>query len=175
MTNATEPPEVSERSFEPIDLGHLRRLARLALADLESLFSRRPATGDLYRDRLLALCLCQGAAEHFVRGRHGVKDLDVWAFFSEHPARPFPARRRGRQDFGPSSLGRHPADRGYTGRRVDVLGRSIPCRPDELPEECIRRWLHEGRTESAGLVSQRPVVGLYPAALFGRILWDPGS
>jgi hypothetical protein len=113
---------VQNRSLEKLDQGDLRRLSKLTLNDLQSLYQRRPETGALYADRLIALCLCQGAAEHFVRPGHGIKDFDVRAFFSAHPERPFPYRRQGIVDFGMSRFGRHPDDSGFAGRRVDVIG-----------------------------------------------------
>jgi len=173
MNNVTETDIVSDRSREPLRQDDLRRLADLALADLKQLFDRRPETGARYRDRLLVLCLCQGAAEHFVRPGHGIKDLDVWAFFTQHPDGPFPYRRRGVMDFGRSRFGRHPDDRGFAGRRVDVIGRSIPSRDPHEPMESVRDWLALGSSLSAKLIAQRPVVGIYPESVRGRIIWDP--
>lgn len=164
---------VSERSFEPLTTDDLCRLADLAMADLMGLFDRRPETGRRYRDRLLLLALCQGGAEHFVRQTHGVKDLDVWAFFSAHPQGPFPHRRRGIQDFGPSRHGRHPDDDGFNGRRIDIMGRSIPSGPDQSAEDCIRAWLVGGKTRSTKLIALRPVVAIHPANARGKIVWDP--
>lgn len=165
--------DVAARSFELLDARDLERLANLAIEDLRELFERRPETGRCYHDRLLMLCLCQGAAEHFVRHRHGVKDFDVWAFFAEHPARPFPHRRRGKKDFGPSRFGRHPADAGFAGRRVDILGRSIECTPGRTATASVQAWLRSGRTMSARLIARRPVIVIHPAALRGVVLWDP--
>lgn len=130
---------MTERSFELFQADDLRRLSEIALEDLGALFEKRPETGRLYQDRLLMLCLCQGGAEHFVRREYGVKDLDIWAFFAEHPSRPFPYRRRGVRDFGPSKFGRHPNDGSLQGRRVDIIGRSIPCASEETAKECILR------------------------------------
>jgi len=80
--------------------------------------------------RLLGRDLCQGAALHYVDGRNGVKDFDVWSFYAQHDDWPFPARWRGTRDFGPSKFGRYPGDPpGYAGRRVDLLGRSLPAVP----------------------------------------------
>ena len=173
MTDAAAPSSVSERSFEPLTAADLNRLAELARADLQQLFARRPETGELYRNRLMMICLCQGGAEHFVRQRRGVKDLDVWAFFSEHPARPFPYRRRGVQDFGPSHLGRHPNDIGFLGRRVDIIGRSIRRSPDQSSQDSFLEWLRGGRTDSARLISQRPVICIFPESERGKVIWDP--
>src|SRR5438067_4533869 len=82
-----------------------------------------------YRDRMLAVALCQGAALHYLDGRNGVKDLDVWTFFAAVPDR-YPDRalyRRNKAcDFGPSKFGRHPDLLEYTGRKVDLLSDSMP-------------------------------------------------
>ena len=173
MDNVAATLLAAVRSFEPLDSADLRHLAELAAEDLKQLFVRHPDTGRLYQDRLLMLCLCQGGAEHFVRQKNGVKDLDVWAFFSEHPARPFPYRRRGIRDFGPSRHGRHPDDEGFMGRRVDIIGRSIKCGADQSAQDCIRGWLGGGKTDSAKLIAMRPVVAVYPENERGNVIWDP--
>ena len=174
MTDDPRPSSISERSFDQLTAADLHRLSVLALADLHDLFARRPETGELYRDRLLMVCLCQGGAEHFVRQRRGIKDLDVWAFFSENPARPFPYRRRGVRDFGPSHLGRHPNDIGFQGRRVDIIGRSINSDPNQSAQESVREWLRQGQTDSAKLIAQRPAIVVYPEDDRGKVIWDPG-
>jgi len=161
------------RSHGRITKADLRRLASIALENLEGLYRRRPETGRLYRDRLLALALCQGAAKHVIDGRHGIKDLDVWAFFRSGPARPFPYRRRGVSDFGDPKFGRHPDDRGFVGRRVDVMGRDIPVRRWESAESAIVRYLREGRTTSAAKLAERPVILLWPGPQCGRMIWRP--
>ena len=173
MNNTPASNPATERSFETLESSDLRRLSKLAVGDLADLFERRPVTGGLYRERLLMLCLCQGGAEHFVRQEHGVKDLDVWAFFAEHPTRPFPYRRRGTLDFGLSRFGRHPDDRDFLGRRIDIIGRSVLCTSGNAPEECVRRWLQSGETKSARLIAQRPVVAIYPDGDLGTVIWDP--
>ena len=99
---------VSERSLEVVEERHLRRLAKIAISDLQDFFRRYPDTGELYRNRRMLICLCQGAARHFVRQGHGVKDFEVWTFFRKHPEKPFPYRRHPKKDFGHSRFGRHP-------------------------------------------------------------------
>ena len=150
----------ANRSFERITDIDLRRLSALAAADFDDLF-RRNARWRPYRRRLLLLCLCQGAALHYASPRRGtaadriggVNDFDVWGFFADWPnGRPFPPRRHGFQDFGPSKFGRSPKDKPrFRGRRVDVLGRSIQKRPRESPIAALRRYLETRRTESAHL------------------------
>ena len=165
---------VTERSPKTIEIRHLQKLARIAISDLEDFFRHYRDTGDLYQSRRILLCLCQGAARNFVYRDLGVKNFDVWAFFRENPERPFPYRRRGKQDFGHSRFGRHPDDTHYEGRRVDVLGRSIVCGDGRRPRDCVREWLTRGTTKSSRELAKSPVAVIHPKASIGRIIWDPG-
>ncbi len=162
----------SERCFEPLTDDDLARLAGIARDVLRERAFRTPV-GRRYEHQLILLALCQGGAQHYVDGVSGVKDLDVWAFFRGGLEKPFPWRARWSADFGPSRLGRHPADKGYLGRRVDVMGRSLPA-SDTSGEDAVLDWLH-GRSTSARLLVKRPVIGLFPQALFGKTLWSPIS
>jgi hypothetical protein len=165
----------SERSFERIERADLRHLADLACKDFRDLFDRKPELGKAYRNSLLAICLCQGAAEHYVRGKRGIKDFDVFAFFRQHSTKQFPYRRpgTGRADFGPSKFGRNPDNKGFEGRRVDIFGRAIASAPGEPPAEAIRRWLRQGTQGStACYLAQRPVIAIEPPDMLGRIIWD---
>lgn len=169
---------VAERSFETIEPDDLRRLAELAEKDLQQLFERNPkATGRLYGHLKPLLCLCQGAAKHFVGRKHGVKDFDVWAFYPKNPEGDFPYRRTGRQDFGSSKFGRHPDDRGYQGRRIDIIGRALPRASDQTLRDCILQWLREGKATSPKLIAQRPVVAISESqgARLGEIIWNPAN
>src|SRR5438270_7723971 len=67
-----------------IGTADLLRLAALA-ADAEAeLFRRNPQGSGRYVGRLLGRALCQGAALHYVDGSNGVKDFDVWSFYTQH-------------------------------------------------------------------------------------------
>jgi hypothetical protein len=133
------------RSYEKITRGDLGHLANLALTDFKSFFQRN-ARRHPYSDRLMLVCLCQGAARHYVDPYRvlssdregGVHDFDVWGFFRQHPdERPFPPGRQGFADFGLSRFGRDPDDEPrFTGRRVDVLGRSIEVQPSKPRSRC---------------------------------------
>ncbi len=102
-----------------------------------------------------------------------MQDFDVWGFFAAIPGRAFPCRRRGARDFGPSKFGRNPDDgEGFKGRRVDVIGRSIAMAENETSIASAQRYLREKRTMSARLLSQRPVIGLWPQDYCGRLIWS---
>lgn len=170
----TAPNAVSDRSWETIEQHHLRRLAQIATDDLEDFFQRYPDHGGRYRDRLMLICLCQGAAGHFIHRDRGVSDFDVWAFFRAHPERPFPYRRPAKGDFGPSRFGRHPDDAYRRGRGVDLFGRSIPCENGQDPHDCVRAWLASGGA-SPRKIAKSAVVVIHPEEEIGSIIWDPGS
>ncbi|HXZ77485.1 MAG TPA: hypothetical protein VEH31_42350 [Streptosporangiaceae bacterium] len=133
-------PKDLDRSLARIDVADLLRLAALA-ADAEAeLFERNPHGSGRYASRLLGRALCQGAALHYVNGKNGVKDFDVWSFYAQHDDWPFPARWRGTRDFGPSKFGQYPGDPSqYTGRRVDAHRRhksALNCLPWAMPGRC---------------------------------------
>jgi hypothetical protein len=95
-------------------------------------------------------------------------------FFEEAPGgRPFPYRRLGKHDFGPSKFGRNPKDGdAFKGRRVDVIGRSTRMSKNKTPIEAVQRYLREGRTKSASLLAEWPVVVVWPVKNRGRIIWE---
>jgi hypothetical protein len=136
MADADVTSRREERSRARLTGEHLRRLAELAEED--HAFFTRPGGRPEYESRRLAVALAQGAALHYLDGRNGVKDLDVWTFYAAISGKRFPADRRlTNVDFGPSSLGREPYDMhlrnrfsGYTGRKVDFCMRALPVQAD---------------------------------------------
>ena len=163
------------RSFARITPDDLARRAQIALDDFSDL-CRRQKYASRYADRLRLICLCQGAAHHYVHNHRGVWDgvwdFDLWGFFEEVPGHPFPYRRRGEHDFGPSKFGRDPDDDAFNGRKVDVIGRSIRMPKNETPIEAVPRYLREARTKSASLLAERPVIVVWPVENNGRVIWD---
>lgn len=131
-----------------------------------------PQGSGRYAGRLLCRALCQGAALHYVNGSNGVKDFDVWSFYAQYDDWPFPARWRGTRDFGPSKFGRYPGDPPcYSGRRVDLLGRSLRADPCADPADALRRYLTVRRTDSAKALAAKAVVLIDPQDRAGHIVW----
>jgi hypothetical protein len=164
-------PILSERSYDTITDDDLRRLGALAAADRNSLFLRRRATGELYTDRLRAVALCQGAALHWLDGRNGVKDFDVWSFYIEHPDRPYPYRRNGTADFGDPKFGTSPGWEHFVGRRVDLIGRSLPFDSDADIARQLHRYLRQEKTSTARHLAAKAMVLIEPAGRLGEIVW----
>ena len=167
-----------ERSHARFTNEHLKRLEEIALNDQDGLFERNPHLDKAYRSRLLVIALCQGGAQHFVdcqkglKRTNGVKDLDVYTFYARHPKIPWPYRRHGVEDFGPSEFGFHPIRRpGFVGRHVDLMRRMLPVEPNADPVEAVRDWLETSKNKSPRLLRKQALVGLYPARYRGKVIW----
>lgn len=92
-----------------------------------------------------------------------------------HPDTPdFPWRRRNARDFGDAKFGRSPDRPHFVGRHVDLLGRSLEVAEDADPTFVLRRYLSEGRTETARRLSEKAVVLLEPADRLGNLVWPVG-
>ena len=159
------------RSYKNIRKRDLERLAAIAREDREDLFSRKADLCKIYRNRIICVALCQGAALHYVDGRNGIKDFDVWTFFREHPKKAFPYRRNAHRDFGNSRFGRAPGKPHFRGRCVDLIGRSIPFKEGETPIEIIQNYLKASKNKSPRLLAEKAVIILEPKKLIGTVAW----
>jgi len=159
------------RSFVKITEIDLRRLGKVATTDRQSFYQRNPQTALLYNDRLFAVALCQGGALHYVDGKNGIKDLDVYTFYVENPVKPFPYRRRGVADFGDPKFGTSEDSPHFIGRRVDLIGRSLKQADPTDPIGSIQRYLSDQRTDTARFLSKKAVVLIEPNHLLGNIIW----
>jgi hypothetical protein len=118
--------------------------------------------------------LCQGTALHYVNQSSDVKDLDVWSSYAGHDGWPFPARLRRTRDFGPAKFGRYPGDLlRYSGRRVDLLGRSLPAQPGADAAAVRQRFLVVRRTDSAKALAAKAVVLIDPQNPLAKLFGSP--
>jgi hypothetical protein len=118
------------------------------------------------------VALCQGAAQHYVDGKRGIQDFDVYTFYSRHPARPWYAKRKKKMDFGDPRFGTSPDSPHFVGRRVDLLGRSLDVPLGTEPSVAIRSWLRAGRGNmSSAYLAEKSVVLLEPVRRCGEIIW----
>jgi len=108
---------------------------------------------------------------HYVDRTNGVKDFDVWSLYAARTDGPFPARWRGTCDFAPSKFGRLPSDQHHQGRRVDLMGRSLPVPLAADPAAALRSYLSAARTASARALAARAAVFIVPSDRAGEIIW----
>ena len=159
-----------ERSYEKITKKDLKKVLDLAKNDIEEFFKKYPKYGEVYSGSEVLVALGQGAALHYINGRNGIKDFDVWFFYPKKKIT-LPYRRRGKVDYGLSRFGKHPNDKDYNGRRIDVLMRSDVFFNSGKPEDCLINYLSERNTSTSKLLSKKAMIGLWPDQLFGKILW----
>lgn len=161
-----------ERSLELITKSDLRDLYNGSVKRLYEyfLYGRGKKWLRLYDIKQpLAVALCQGAAMHFYDKKNGVKDFDVW-FFYPFNQKPLPYRSIWKWDYVNAKFGRHPTIPGYTGRKVDVIVRSIREYNPNNPIKSVQQFLRtRGRTPL--MLSQKAVVMLHPKKLLGRVVW----
>lgn len=164
----------SDRSFAPLSVEHLERLAGIARLDRESMFTKNPHL-ECYRDRVLLVALCQGAAMHYLDGETGVKDFDVYTFYADMPGIMLHPRRHGTADFGKSEFGywiHEKPIRGqrFVGRRVDLLQRALKVSPTADPVDAVHQWLRRKNGTPAWL-RKKAVIGIWPDNHLGRVVW----
>ena len=151
------------RAQEPITAADLGLLSDIARTDRDEFFKRYPKYAR-YRSRVACVALCQGAALHFIDGRTGVNDLDVWTFYYELPSIRFPYRRHARKDFGSSHLTNW-------SRRVDLMARTLPAPPGTDPAKILRDYLTSRPTKSAFCLAKKAVVLIDPPKRRGEVVW----
>jgi hypothetical protein len=166
-----------ERSYERITKDDLNTLKDLALIEREHFFDRNPKYRGSYWNALIAIALCQGAALHFLDDKNGIKDFDIWYFYASAANVKYPPRAIKLVDSRMQKFGVNPNDvrKGYVGRRIHLLGRDINCQHERVqhdPSECIVQYLMERKTETARRLSEKAVIGLWPASIFGKIIWS---
>jgi hypothetical protein len=156
----------NSRLPHPIEVEHLKLLARLATEERDAFFVRNSGQVGIHKDRFLAAALCQGAALHYLGRGNGVKDFDIHLFYEQHPER----RQMSRKVY--SILGNLP---GFGPRNVDFIRTVVP---QDIAERysrelvpTLRRFLEDRRTANARHLAEKAVVGLVPDAILGTVIW----
>lgn len=153
-----------ERCYEPLYISDLIELKKLALEENENFFKRNPHLREAYGDSLIGICLCQGAASHYLNQEVGIKDFDIWHFYLKNKNVYFPNRALKK------------LKNGYKGKRIDFLKRAIPRRiydsnPDD-PGQIIMEYMFEKNTETKKELLKKAIIGLYPDEIFAEVLWE---
>ena len=158
------------RSYEKLDKDDLHELLAHAEKELERFLSTLNSKYGAYRSQLVAICLCQGAAKHYVDEVTGVKDVDIWLFFEEHDTVKIPHRGNARKEV-------HANLRKLGPKRIDFMKKMILSRfvVKDDAQKTMQNYLSLAATSTSGELSAKPVIGLSPNAIFGRVLWPPSS
>lgn len=158
---------IGERSYQPITKVHLELLAKYSRRELEAFFHRDEEASAIYRDRFLAAALCLGAARHYLDGKFGVKDFDVYFFFAEHPERDQKDKRVKRSEETYPGFGEVQTD------FIRIIVRSDLVKAHRSdPEVLLKAYLKKPPADTARKLAESPVVGLVPDAILGKVLWQ---
>lgn len=153
----------SDRAYEPLTRNDLQRLKKLALLEHKKFFKRNPHLKSVYYNSLIGICLCQGAAAHYLNPKVGIKDFDIWHFYKEGENSVFPYRAHKR------------IESGYGDIPIDFLKRAIPKRIYNSHsgniEQIIMEYLQERNTNTKKLLLKKPIIGLHPKRIFGKVIW----
>ena len=154
-----------ERLYEPLTKHDIEQLKEIALKEHEKFFERNPRLKEAYYNSLIGICLCQGAASHYLNPEVGIKDFDIWHFYTENNTTRFSCRR-------PKKL---KLPNGYRGKPIDFLKRAIPSDIYNSnfgsPGQIIMNYLFEKNTKTKTLLLKKAIIGLYPDEIFNKILW----
>ena len=152
---------------KPVTLKELRDLAKHARMEEKAFFiTRNPHLVESYRQRLILVSLCQGAALQFLGCGYGVKDFDIHFFYAQNPDKLRLSR----------AVKHCWADVGdFPNAQIDYIRTVIPnAQPCLKPEEVIQtvqEFLRRKPTKNALHLSQKAVIGLYPDEVFGKQIW----
>lgn len=163
-----------DRSYATITKHDLKKILRLAKSDVDLFFDKYPKYGKQYKGTEVLIALGQGAALHYINKKTGIKDFDVWFFYSKRSVS-LPYRRRGKVDFGASKFDKHPDDKEYTGRRIDILMRSDSFFRRNDEHQSLIKYLTNRKTHTAMKLSEKAMIGLFPNSVFGKTLWRGGG
>lgn len=147
-----EPKTYSNVKIEPYDLYIVYDIVSRWLTHFKQ---THPKYSGL---KLIGICLCQGAAEHFVNptGGRGINDIDIWMFFMKQEKSicpDFPDRQVYNESFPNDKFGKTANCTNLPGRRIDIMGRSIS------PSSSIINWLKKGGSgSSAAYLRKSPVI-----------------
>ena len=165
-----------ERSLEPITNDDLREIYAGSRDRLKKYFVQ--GKGKIWANHYkiespLAVALCQGAAMHYHDGVNGIKDFDVW-FFYPFNEKHLPYRTVWTFDYTNKKFGTHPSMKDYSGRKVDVIVRSIHNYNQDDPVDTVLRYLQNEKTKSAAELSKKAAVMISPESLVGELVWYKG-
>lgn len=151
------------RSYWRLTRNDFEELKRLAWKEHVEFFERNPHLKAFFYESLIGICLCQGAASHYLNPKTGIKDFDIWHFYQENKNANFPYRA-------------HKANEdGYKGKRIDFLKRAIPQRICHLspgkPGRIILDYLREEDNRTKRKLLEKGIIGLWPNSIFGEVLW----
>lgn len=150
----------------------LTKFLHLCREDFNNFCERNP----IYKQmKLIAICLAQGGANHYINEKSGIRDLDFYLFFDDNCPVKYPVRLRHVVDLGYGKFGTtvQLAEKEFVGKACDIMGRSIPYDGDYV--KSIQDWLSKGKSKTPYYLSLKSMVILHPFKDLGKVIWKDGK
>lgn len=144
----------------------LRDLRYLAAQEEDAFFRRNPHVVESYRERLLLVTLCQGAALQYIGSGYGVKDFDVHFFYAQNPMKPRLSRAVKRVYETVGNFPEIPIDFIRT-----VIPNITPSSDPRKVNDTVQQFLRSPSTPNARHLAEKAVVGLSPTELYALQIW----
>lgn len=190
------------RIYKRLTKNNLIQMREFALAELDRFLYRSGSPRgkyQVYDNRLITICLCQGAAQHYAqsqplltydrtvhipskivrqkgyrlgrRGRvlAGIKDIDFCFFFHRHPEIRIPDINNCRKHIVGSFDRLGDCDLDFM--KKTISDGLVASAKSGRPTDIIRSYLRNAHTLTSNCWAEASVVGLYPNPLFGRLIW----
>jgi hypothetical protein len=106
--------------------------------------------------------------KHLVDAVNGVRDVDIWLFFAEHDTIKIPHRGNARKEIQANLEKLGP-------KRIDFMKEMISLRfvVKDDAQKSIQNYLSLAATSTSAELLMKPLIGLSPRAVFGKVLWLP--
>ncbi len=189
------------RTFQNISRIDLQEIRDHSLRELASFLNHAGNPSGKFRcyaNRLIAICLGQGTAQHFIdlqgfqsfdnhvtvspekileKGHRvlasgqvisGIKDIDVWFFFEHEDAVPIPNRRHCKRSW-PAHF-KNLGKRDLDFMKKGVAGDLVNQIPGRNPIAIVRSYL-QNTPHGRDYLSRKSLVGLYPDSVFQQLFW----
>lgn len=190
------------RVFDRFSLNDLHAIQKYSLIELERFYNKAgnpPGKFKILENELIAICLCQGVAQHYIESLNtnkfnktvlvsdkeiqekgykinkyyhvlsGVRDIDIWFFFKECNFVKIPDIRNCRKSINVEFT--H-----FGIRKLDFLKKTIKNQiikkaVDNEPHNIIKSYLMNDTNKTPNFLSLKSVVGLYPDYLYNKLIW----
>jgi|GEM_PF-2370382 hypothetical protein len=155
----------------------------------------------VYKEKLIAICLCQGFAQHYTETisyqnrkvdnieyiqqneidekgykvddngivYSGIKDIDIWFFFKEDLLVKI-------RDVGNMRKSYDKEIKGIGNISIDFMKKGIKEEYyklyDNMPENTVREYINNCKTQTAMFLRRKSIVGLYPESIYKHIIWN---
>jgi hypothetical protein len=170
-----------ERSYLEIQRQHLEKLRDVTKERIRRFFENNLRQA-IFKDKLFAIVLIQGAALHFLDLTNGIKDFDILLIFRESNAVSNNSVkhifvRRLTCDSSMPEFGRYPRDNPnkFPNRHVDIFLREIEnnylAGNDIL--QGLKNYFKNKQSTSFDHWRAKPVIGIWPEEILEKIIWNP--